>query len=78
MVTESAALPHAQDSSVTIQHAGESTCGNIRLNSNQEACPKKAEKICKQCYLIKVRLLRTRALGFWLATSRLYCILVGR
>ena len=64
MATESAALPSAQDSSVTIQHAGGWTCGNLRLDSSQEACPDKAKKICGRCHLIKVRLVFRRALWF--------------
>ena len=73
MATESAALPGAQGSSATVQHIGESTCRHFWLNSDQEACLRNAENICKQCYLIKVRLFRiVISTGVWQASSFLY------
>lgn len=57
-------MPAIQVSPVPDPHVWESSCGNLRLGSNQEACANKAERPCKNCYLIKVNLPLTRVLSF--------------
>lgn len=44
----------AKDLSIKDHGFWQSTCGNLRLASKQDACAEKASNTCKNCHLIKV------------------------